>query len=137
MPKYTRERLPRPSEEVELLARLRAGDERAFEALVERHYRTMLAVARTYVKTREVAEEVVQEAWIGVLKGLEGFEGRASSRSPAISSRRARGCTRTAMRPTVHLLAPVHGAYAPLGISLTVGWWYHPVRGESEVNGWS
>jgi RNA polymerase sigma-70 factor, ECF subfamily len=45
---------------------------------VEEHYGTMLAVARTYVKTRAVAEEVVQEAWIGVLKGLDRFEGRSS-----------------------------------------------------------
>jgi RNA polymerase sigma-70 factor (ECF subfamily) len=66
------------AEEVELLARLRAGDERAFEALVDRHYATMLAVARTYVSTRAVAEEVVQEAWLGVLKGLDRFEGRSS-----------------------------------------------------------
>jgi RNA polymerase sigma-70 factor (ECF subfamily) len=69
----------RPSaEEVELLARLRAGDERAFETLVNRHYGTMLAVARTYVSSRAVAEEVVQEAWLGVLKGLDRFEGRSS-----------------------------------------------------------
>jgi RNA polymerase sigma-70 factor, ECF subfamily len=66
------------AEEAELLARLRAGDEQAFEALVERYYGTMLAVARTYVRTREVAEEVVQDAWIGVLKGLDRFEGRSS-----------------------------------------------------------
>jgi RNA polymerase sigma-70 factor (ECF subfamily) len=66
------------AEEVVLLARLRAGDERAFEALVNRHYGTMLAVARTYVSSRAVAEEVVQEAWLGVLKGLDGFEGRSS-----------------------------------------------------------
>ena len=66
------------AEEVELLARLRAGDERAFEALVGRHYGTMLAVARTYVSSRAVAEEVVQEAWLGVLKGLDRFEGRSS-----------------------------------------------------------
>jgi RNA polymerase sigma-70 factor, ECF subfamily len=69
----------RPSaEEVEQLARLRAGDERAFEALVDRHYGTMLAVAQTYVSSRAVAEEVVQEAWLGVLKGLDRFEGRSS-----------------------------------------------------------
>ena len=66
------------AEELELLARLRAGDERAFEALVDRHYGTMLAVARTYVRSRAVAEEVVQEAWLGVLKGLDGFEARSS-----------------------------------------------------------
>ena len=66
------------SDEAQLLARLRAGDERAFESLVERHYSTMLAVARTYVKSRAVAEEVVQDAWIGVLKGLDRFEGRSA-----------------------------------------------------------
>jgi RNA polymerase sigma-70 factor, ECF subfamily len=69
------------SDEAELLARLRAGDERAFEALVERHYGTMIAVARGYVKSRAVAEEVVQEAWLGVLKGLDRFEGRSSLRT--------------------------------------------------------
>ena len=66
------------SDEAELIGRLRDGDERAFEALVDQHYSTMLAVARTYVRTRAVAEEVVQEAWLGVLNGLERFEGRSS-----------------------------------------------------------
>lgn len=66
------------TEESDLLTRLRAGDERAFEALVARHYPTMLTVAQHHVKTRAVAEEVVQEAWLGVLKGLDRFEGRSS-----------------------------------------------------------
>jgi RNA polymerase sigma-70 factor (ECF subfamily) len=57
---------------------LRAGDEEAFEALVARHNGTMMAVARTYVKSRAVAEDVVQEAWLGVLQGLDRFEGRSS-----------------------------------------------------------
>jgi RNA polymerase sigma-70 factor, ECF subfamily len=70
-----------PPDETDLLARLRDGDERAFEALVDRHYGTMLAVARGYVKSRAVAEEVVQEAWVGVLKGLDRFEGRSSLRT--------------------------------------------------------
>jgi RNA polymerase sigma-70 factor (ECF subfamily) len=69
------------AEETELLGRLRAGDERAFETLVECHYPTMLAVARHYVSSRAVAEEVVQEAWLGVLKGIDRFEGRASLRT--------------------------------------------------------
>jgi RNA polymerase sigma-70 factor (ECF subfamily) len=69
------------AEESELIARLRAGDERAFETLVERHYPTMLAVARHYVKTRAVAEEVVQDAWLGVLNGIDRFEGRSSLRT--------------------------------------------------------
>jgi RNA polymerase sigma-70 factor (ECF subfamily) len=62
----------------QVVARLRAGDEQVFEALVTRHYATMMAVARTYVKSRAVAEEVVQETWIGVLQGLDRFEGRCS-----------------------------------------------------------
>ena len=66
------------SDEADLVARLRAGDERAFEALVDRHYGMMLAVARGYVRTRSVAEEVVQEAWLGVLNGIDRFEGRSS-----------------------------------------------------------
>jgi RNA polymerase sigma-70 factor (ECF subfamily) len=65
-------------EEAELLARLRAGEERAFESLVKSYHGTMLSVARTYVKTRATAEEVVQEAWVGVLNGLDRFEGRSS-----------------------------------------------------------
>jgi RNA polymerase sigma-70 factor (ECF subfamily) len=69
------------SDEADLVARLRAGDERAFEALVERHYGMMLAVARGYVRTRSVAEEVVQEAWVGVLNGIARFEGRSSLRT--------------------------------------------------------
>ena len=66
------------ADEAALVARLRAGDEQAFEALVARHYGTMLAVAQTYVKTRAVAEEVVQEAWLGLLQSLDRFEGRSS-----------------------------------------------------------
>jgi RNA polymerase sigma-70 factor (ECF subfamily) len=66
------------SEEAELVARLRAGDERAFEDLVDRFHPTMIAIARTHVKTRAAAEEVAQEAWLGVLKGLDRFEGRSS-----------------------------------------------------------
>lgn len=63
------------------LAALRAGDERAFLALVERHQRGMVRVASLYVKSAATAEEVVQETWIGVLRGLDGFEGRSSLKS--------------------------------------------------------
>jgi RNA polymerase sigma-70 factor (ECF subfamily) len=69
---------PAAVEEAELVARLREGDERAFESLVESHHGRMIAVALNYVKTRDVAEEVVQEAWLGVLTGLDRFEGRSS-----------------------------------------------------------
>ena len=64
--------------ELALLDGLRAGDEAAFSALVNRHGGAMLRVAQLYVRSRAVAEEVVQDAWIGVLKGSAAFEGRSS-----------------------------------------------------------
>ena len=69
------------ADEGALLARLRDGDERAFEAVVESYYPAMLAVARGYARSRAVADEVVQEAWLGVLNGLDRFEGRSSLRT--------------------------------------------------------
>jgi len=69
------------SDEGALLARLREGDERAFESVVEGFYPSMIAIARGYVRSRAVAEEVVQQAWLGVLKGLDRFEGRSSFRT--------------------------------------------------------
>jgi len=62
----------------ELLARLRAGDEAAFMTLVDRYGALMLRVALMHVRSRAVAEEVVQEAWLGVVRGLDRFEGRSS-----------------------------------------------------------
>ena len=67
--------------EADLLHRLRTGDEAAFEALIARHHDTMLAVASAYVRTRAVAEEVVQETWLAVIEGLDRFEGRSSLRT--------------------------------------------------------
>jgi RNA polymerase sigma-70 factor (ECF subfamily) len=61
-----------------LVRSLRAGDEAAFTQLVRRESPALLRVALSYVRTRAVAEEVVQEAWLGVLRGLDRFEGRSS-----------------------------------------------------------
>lgn len=62
----------------ELIAGLRAGDEGAFATLIERHHAAMVRVARGYVRDEAVAEEVAQDAWEGVLKGIHRFEGRSS-----------------------------------------------------------
>jgi RNA polymerase sigma-70 factor, ECF subfamily len=70
-----------PSGDHELVAALRAGDERAFEQLVDELGPSLLRVAQLYVRSRAVAEDVVQEAWLGVLKGLDRFEGRSSLRT--------------------------------------------------------
>lgn len=67
--------------ELRLLERLRGGDETAFTLLVEAHTPGMLRVARSYVPTQAVAEEVVQETWVGVLRGLDAFEGRSTLRT--------------------------------------------------------
>lgn len=64
-----------------LLARLRAGDETAYGELVEQLTPSMLRVARMYVSSQAVAEEVVQETWLAVLNGLDRFERRASLRT--------------------------------------------------------
>ncbi len=71
---------PDPREQ-RLLERLRAGDQAAFMEFVELHSATMLRVAQLFVPSRAVAEEVVQETWVGVLRGLDGFEGRSSLRT--------------------------------------------------------
>jgi len=60
---------------------LRAGEEAAFEQLVEMFGRSMQRVASLYVRDRAAAEEVVQDAWIGVLRGIDRFEGRSSLRT--------------------------------------------------------
>jgi RNA polymerase sigma-70 factor (ECF subfamily) len=61
-----------------LLERLRAGDEAAFMELVERHHGALVRLARSFVSSQAVAEEVAQETWLGVLNGLDRFEGRSS-----------------------------------------------------------
>ena len=68
-------------EDLALVERLKAGDERAFMMLVEQNQATMLRIARMYVATHAVAEEVVQDAWLGILQGIDRFEGRSSLRT--------------------------------------------------------
>jgi len=68
-------------DEEALVVALKDGDESAFAALVDRHTPAMLRVARGYVPSREIAEEVVQETWIALLKGIGSFEGRSSLRT--------------------------------------------------------
>lgn len=65
-------------DEAQLIAALRAGDESAFERLIDRYHSSLLRVAMMYVASRAAAEDVVQETWVGVLQGLSRFEGRSS-----------------------------------------------------------
>jgi RNA polymerase sigma-70 factor (ECF subfamily) len=70
---------PRPaSDQLALVERLRQGDEAAFGELVDRHHASFVRLAAVYVRDRSTAEEVAQEAWLGILRGLHQFAGRAS-----------------------------------------------------------
>jgi RNA polymerase sigma-70 factor (ECF subfamily) len=66
------------SDDVELVRRLQAGDESAFVEVVTRFHQPLLRAARRYVGSDAVAEEVVQDTWVGVIRGIERFEGRSS-----------------------------------------------------------
>lgn len=68
-------------EEHAFVERLRAGDEGAFDVLVARHDAALRRVARTFVRTEAAAEDVVQETWLGVVRGLKQFEERSSLRT--------------------------------------------------------
>jgi RNA polymerase sigma-70 factor, ECF subfamily len=68
-------------EDATLVDALRRRDERAFEELVDRYSSALLRLALDFVRTRAVAEEVVQETWLAVLDGIDRFEGRSSLRT--------------------------------------------------------
>jgi len=68
-------------EEIALVDALRRREEAAFVELVESHGAALLRLALTFVRTRAVAEEVVQDTWVGVLNGIDRFEGRSSLRT--------------------------------------------------------
>ena len=64
--------------DAELVAAVKRGDEEVFAALVDAYSPGLMRMARMYVKDRAVAEEVVQETWLAVLRGIDRFEGRSS-----------------------------------------------------------
>jgi RNA polymerase sigma-70 factor (ECF subfamily) len=68
-------------DESDLVTALRNGSQAAFARVVDEYSPSMLRVARGYVPSHEIAEEVVQETWIALLKGIDKFEGRSSLRT--------------------------------------------------------
>ena len=66
------------AEDLRVVEALRSGNEGAFVSLIERYHVSMLRLAMVFVSSQAVAEEVVQDSWMGVLQGLNGFEGRSS-----------------------------------------------------------
>ncbi len=81
VPRRKRDAAPRIDEDLDLVTRLRAGEEQAFVQLVARHHAAMLRLACSFVSSTAVAEEVVQDTWVGVLRGIDSFEGRSTFRT--------------------------------------------------------
>ena len=108
-----------------LVSRLRAGDEDAFAELVERWHPAMVRLAMTRVRSQAVAEEVVQDAWIGMLRGLAGFEGRSSLRTWLFRIVINRAIS-TGVRERVHLPVQDSELEHRDGRFSQDGWWVTP-----------
>jgi RNA polymerase sigma-70 factor (ECF subfamily) len=104
---------PERSDEQDLVARLREGDEQTFAALVDAWSGWMLRLARQHVSTPSVAEEVVQETWLAVLQGLDRFRGEASLRTWAyrilLNQAKRRGVRESRTVPFASLTSDDHG----------------------------
>ena len=118
--------------DLELLTRLRNGDEEAFVMLVARYQQPMLRLARAYVPSRAVAEEAVQDTWMGVVKGIERFEGRSTFKTWLfrILINRARSAGSLEQR---HATLEPHHAVDPIRFD-TNGQWVDPVERWAETD---
>src|ERR1700754_1129764 len=67
--------------DADVVSRLRAGDQAACRDLVTKNHAAMVRFACGFVPSTAVAEEVVQDTWIAVIKGIDGFEGRSTLRT--------------------------------------------------------
>ena len=106
------------SPDADLVAQLRSGDESAMAQLVDEWSPAMLRVARSFVGSAQSAEDVVQDAWLGMLSGLARFEGRSSLRTWTFSILMNRARTRGA-REARTLPQPPLG---PQGTPTAEGW---------------
>jgi RNA polymerase sigma-70 factor, ECF subfamily len=128
------------SRELRLLDDLRNGDEAAFSHVIELYGASLLRVAMMYVPSRAVAEEVVQETWLGLLESLDRFEGRASLKTwifrILLNSAKKRGAKERRQIPFSAVWEPSQEAAEPsvdperfLGPGHTwVGHWQRPPK---------
>jgi RNA polymerase sigma-70 factor, ECF subfamily len=128
-PTVPQDEITRP--DADLVAQLRAGDESAMAQLVDQWSPAMLRVARSFVGSAQSAEDVVQDAWLGMLSGLARFEGRSSLRTWTFSILVNRARTR-GTREARTLPQPPLG---PRGAPAAEGWWAGP--GGHGSPGWS
>jgi RNA polymerase sigma-70 factor (ECF subfamily) len=101
-------------EESERLDALRRGDEDAFARLVAEHHATLRRVARLYVANAAIADEVVQDTWLGVIRGIWAFEGRSSLKTwifrILVNRARTRAVRESRTAPFTATLSPESGA---------------------------
>lgn len=122
-------------DEDQLLVRaLRARDEEAFESLLDRWYSPMLRLARTYVRSRAEAEEVVQDTWLAVLAGLDRFEGRSSLKTWIFRILVNRARTRAKREARTLPFSDVRSPEGAQGPQATTEWLFQPER--TGVLGW-
>lgn len=113
--------------DADLVIRLQAGEESAFVELVERFQVPLLRLAQSFVPSRAVAEEVVQDVWLGVVRGVERFEGRSSLKTWLfrIMVNRARSTGVREHRETPVDLTAAEPAVPPERFTAS-GQWSHP-----------
>jgi RNA polymerase sigma-70 factor (ECF subfamily) len=104
---------------------LRAGDEAAFSDLVDRYHPAMVRLALLHVRSRAVAEEVAQDAWLGLLRGLDRFEGRSSLRTWLFRIVVNRAIS-TGIRERVHVAVGDAELERSDGRFSQDGWWVTP-----------
>ena len=119
--------------DADLVAQLRAGDESAMAQLVDEWSPTMLRVARSFVGSAQSAEDVVQDAWLGMLTGLARFEGRSSLRTWTFSILVNRARTRGAREARTLPQPPL----APRGVPAADDWSAPAPAGKRSAGTWS
>ena len=115
--------------DADLVALLRAGDEEAISQLVEQWSPTMFRLARSFVASPQSAEDVVQEAWLGMLSGLARFEGRSSLRTWTFTILVNRARTSGAREARALPQSPLDSRGAPAAQD-----WFAGPGGEPSVN---
>jgi RNA polymerase sigma-70 factor, ECF subfamily len=126
-PTAAQDAITRP--DADLVAQLRAGDESALAQLVDEWSPAMLRVARSFVGSAQSAEDVVQDAWLGLLSGLARFEGRSSLRTWTFSILVNRARTSGAREARALPQSPLD----PRGAPATHDWFAGP-GGEPSAN---
>src|SRR5215470_11838316 len=115
---------------------LRQGDEGAFARLVDDYHASLSRVARLYLTNRAIADEVVQDTWVGVIQGIWAFEGRSSLKTwifrILINRAKTRAVREGRSVPFPHLDAAIEATEAAIGPD-----GFQPVEHPTEPGRWT